>query len=268
MAFNDMVNLKEQLLVEKIKAYDSALIAFSGGVDSTYLLYKTIQVLGSRVLAVTVHSQLHTVEEADLAEKLARSLGAKHLVAALDLLALPEVVNNLPERCYSCKKQIFGRLKDIASERGFETVFEGTNADDSADDRPGLRALKELGVQSPLHDAGLTKDEIRLLSKNAGLETWLKPSAACLATRFPRGEQITSGCLKKVADAESFLRKLGLKGDLRVRVHGGNLARIEISDKDKDLIYRHDKDIISGLRKLGFSYTTLDLEGFRSGSMN
>lgn len=268
MAFNDNVDAKERQLVKIISAYDSALVAFSGGVDSTYLLYKTAQVLGSRVLAVTAHSQLHPADEADAAEKLARSIGVGHLVAALDLLALPDVEENSPERCYSCKKHIFTKLKGIAVERGYKAVFEGTNADDIADERPGLRALKELGVESPLMAAGLTKDEIRLLSKSAGLPTWSKPSAACLATRFPRGEQITSGGLSKVADAERFLRKLGLKGDLRVRVHGGNLARIEVSDKEKDLIYKHANEIISGLRKLGFRYTTLDLESFRSGSMN
>ncbi len=268
MVLNDKVEAKERRLVQIISAYDSALVAFSGGVDSTYLLYIAAQVLGSRVLAVTAHSQLHPSDEADAAEKLARSMGVGHLVAALDLLALPDVEKNSPERCYSCKKQIFAKMKDIAAERIYQVVFEGTNADDSADDRPGLLALKELGVQSPLKAAGLNKDEIRLLSKRVGLETWLKPSAACLATRFPRGEQITSGGLSKVAEAERFLRKLGLKGDLRVRVHGGNLARIEVSDKEKELIYLHNIEIISGLKKLGFSYTVLDLEGFRSGSMN
>ncbi len=268
MTVREMAEQKERQLENIIGAYDSALVAFSGGVDSTYLLYKTAQVLGSRVLAVTAHSQLHPADEADAAEKLARSMGVGHLVAALDLLALPDVEKNLPERCYSCKKHIFTKLKGIATERGYTAVFEGTNADDAADDRPGLRALEELGVQSPLREAGLTKDEIRLLSKSAGLATWLKPSAACLATRFPRGEQITSGGLSKVADAERFLRKLGLNGNLRVRVHGGNLARIEVNDKEKDLIYKHEEEIISGLKKLGFSYTTLDLEGFRSGSMN
>ncbi len=268
MTLRDTAEQKERRLEQNISAYDSALVAFSGGVDSTYLLYKTVQVLGGRVLAVTAHSQLHPADEVDAAEKLARGLGAGHLVAALDLLALPDVVNNSAERCYSCKKHIFTKMIDIASERDYKTVFEGTNADDTKDERPGLRALKELSIQSPLMAAGLTKDEIRLLSKRAGLATWLKPSAACLATRFPRGEEITSGSLSRVADAERFLRKLGLKGDLRVRVHGGNLARIEISDKERDLIFEHDKKIITAFRKLGFSYTAIDLEGFRSGSMN
>jgi pyridinium-3,5-biscarboxylic acid mononucleotide sulfurtransferase len=268
MNVTDTVDKKEDRLVQIISAHNSALVAFSGGVDSTYLLYKTVQVLGNRVMAVTAHSQLHPANEADTAEKLARGLGVRHLVATLDLLALPDVVNNSPDRCYSCKKHIFTRMKDIAAERGFEAVFEGTNADDTTEDRPGLFALKELGVQSPLKAAGLTKDEIRLLSKDAGLATSLKPSAACLATRFPRGEQITSGGLSKVADAEHFLRKLGLKGDLRVRVHGGNLARIEVSDKEKESVYCLEEEITIGLIELGFSYVTLDLEGFRSGSMN
>jgi pyridinium-3,5-biscarboxylic acid mononucleotide sulfurtransferase len=268
MAFNDKIIAKEQRLTAIIGAYDSALVAFSGGVDSTYLLYIAAQVLGSSVLAVTAHSQLHPSDEADAAEKLARSIGVGHLVATLDLLALPDVENNSPERCYSCKKHIFAKMNDIAAERGYKVVFEGTNADDTAEDRPGLRALKELGVQSPLRAAGLTKDEIRLLAKSAGLATWLKPSAACLATRFPRGEQISSGGLSKVAEAERFIRELGLKGDLRVRVHGGNLARIEVSKMDKDFILLHNAEIVSGLKKLGFNFTVLDLEGFRSGSMN
>jgi uncharacterized protein len=259
---------KERRLEEIIGAYDSALVAFSGGVDSTYLLCKTVQVLGDRVLAVTAHSQLHPAVEADAAEKLARGMEARHLVAALDLLTLPDVLHNTTERCYSCKKHIFTKLLDISSERGYQAVFEGTNADDSVEDRPGLRALQELGVISPLKAAGLTKAEIRLLSKQAGLATWFKPSAACLATRFPRGEEISSLGLNRAADAECFLRKLGLKGDLRVRLHGGNLARIEVNDQEKDLIYKHAQDIITGFKKLGFTYVTIDLGGFRSGSMN
>ena len=251
-----------------LKGYESALVAFSGGVDSSLLLNSAIAVLGRKmVLAVTFESPLNPQRELEDAARLAADLKVAHRVIAIDPCSDAGFTANQPERCYICKKLLFSSLLEIAENEGFNAVLEGSNADDPDDYRPGLRAVKELGVCSPLLEAGLGKAEIRFLSRQAGLPTWDKPSAACLASRIPYGEEITPEKLKQVAAAEIILREMGIEGNLRVRRHG-SLARIEIDESAfKDVIARR-REIEEKLRETGFSYVALDLSGFRSGSLN
>ncbi len=259
--------------LEKIlKKTENALVAFSGGVDSSYLLYKAKECLGENLLAVTAALEVHTEEEQETACRVAGEIGVEHLVVHPRILDKSEFANNQPSRCYHCKRELFCCFKEIAVRRNLAVVYDGANADDQEDFRPGKRAAEELKVQSPLQEAGLTKKEIRQLSKRAGLSVWDRPASPCLATRFPYGEKITADKLQMVAAAEKslrfFLQSRGDTGiDLRVRFHDG-LARIEVPpEKIPDLIEK--KEAISAcFRELGFAYITLDLQGFRSGSMN
>ncbi len=267
---NDQVKAfcKEQHLEKLLGKYDLALIAFSGGVDSTYLLYKAAEIIGpDNIFAVTVDSELTLPEEIEKARQLAEGLGFRFNSLKLDLLAVEAIKKNDPQRCYSCKKLIYSELLNLAANSKLSVVMDGTNADDPNEHRPGLRALKELGVLSPLLEAGLVKDEIRLLSRKAGLVTWDKPASPCLATRFPYGKTLTAEGLQKIALAESFLRDLGVTNNLRVRYHD-NLARIEVDQKDFNLIIKQRKIVLEILKAYGFSYVTLDLGGFSSGSMD
>jgi len=261
------LQLNNKLLEEIIKSTGRVALAFSGGVDSSYLLSESIRVLGpGNVLAVLVSSALHPETETEAAALIAGKLGAKMLVLTLDLLKVAEVANNDAERCYYCKKALFKELIEAAGKEGFITVVDGTNADDADRHRPGLRALKELGVKSPLQEAGLGKAEIRQLAKEAGLPIWNKPAAPCLVTRFPVGTKITVRVLKSVAAAEAMLRDLQVEGDLRVRIHG-DLLRIEAEASTLKNLLELRGIITSRLKTLGFSYVTLDLEGYRMGSM-
>lgn len=262
------LELKVKNLEEGLAAFKSVVVAFSGGVDSTFLLFKALQALGKeKVLAVTIHSQLHPEGGADRAEKLARTMGAKHLIYSLDLLAERPVADNAPDRCYHCKKIIYSKLLELARKQDYKVLLDGSNADDRADHRPGFRALQELAVSSPLLEAGLHKNEIRELSRQAGLVTWNWPAEACLASRIPYGRVINSAALRKVEEAELFLRDLGYEGDLRVRCYG-NLARIEVKRRDHERLLGDRETVLEKFRQLGFLYVTLDLEGFVSGSMN
>ncbi len=257
---------------EKLKAllrsYESAVVAFSGGVDSSLLLSSAASVMEPKMLlAVTFKSVLNPPGEIEDAAKLAADLKAAHRVIAIDPCSDAGFTTNSPERCYICKKLLFSSLLKIAENEGFDVVLEGTNADDPDDYRPGLRAIKELGVQSPLLESGLGKAEIRFLSRQAGLPSWDKPSAACLASRIPYGEEITPEKLKQVAAAESVLREMGIEGNLRVRRHG-SLARIEVDESAFKLVAARRGEIEEKLKEAGFSYVTLDLSGFRSGSLN
>ena len=246
----------------------SAAVAFSSGVDSTFLLRVVHEELGGRVVAVTVRS--HTFPKRELEEAVAfcRAEGVRHEVIDSDELSVPGFAENPPDRCYHCKKAIFGKIIGFAQANGLAAVLEGSNVDDDGDYRPGRRAIKELGVRSPLHDAGLTKGEIRELSKKMGLPTADKPSFACLASRFPYGERITAEGLKRVERAEQWLVDAGLDlAQLRVRSHG-DMARIEVPPEAIPRLAAHAAEIAAAFRGFGFAYAALDLQGYRTGSMN
>ncbi len=259
------IRIKESALTERIKAAGKLAVAFSGGVDSTYLVYKAHEVLGGNCLAVTVRSQVLTAEEAEWTAAFCKSISVKQEIIDFDVFSVSRFENNPPDRCYFCKRSIFENIKKAAD--GY-VVADGSNADDVDDYRPGMKALKELGIMSPLKESGLTKEDIRMLSKEAGLETWDKPSAACLASRFAYGGKITAEGLSRVAGAERFIKELGFTG-IRVRVHG-DIARIEAAPDDIELLTygRTRKEISEELKRLGFKYVTIDIDGYRTGSMN
>lgn len=264
---------RKNIKLEKIlSGYKSVLLAFSGGVDSTFLLAAAKKVLGENVLAVTAVSETYSAGELKEAKNTAKTLKAKHLIIKTCELQDKRFSSNPPERCYFCKSELFTQLKYIARKKGIKYVIDASNKDDLKDFRPGSKAKKELGVRSPLQEAGLTKDDIRKLSRNMGLITWNRPSAACLASRLPYGEKITKEKLRKIEKAENLINcLLGTKNiaPVRVRSHG-NIARIELGKDGIKRILGNDimKKIVSGLKSLGFKYVTVDLEGFRSGSMN
>lgn len=244
----------------------SVAVAFSGGVDSTFLLDVAHEVLGGRALAVT--AKIRSVPAAELADARAfcAERGIRHVVVEKDELSIPGFADNPPDRCYICKKALFSTMARVAAQEGCAVLADGSNTDDEGDWRPGLKALAELGVASPLREAGLSKADIRALSRERGLPTWVKPSAACLSSRIPYGEAITAEKLSRVEAAEAYLHELGFS-QLRVRSHGG-IARIEVP---ADCIGRAAElhgEIAAQLKGLGFSYVTLDLAGFRSGSLN
>ncbi len=218
-------------------------------------------------MAATITSEFHSEQATRSAVNTAKSLGAEHIVLPVNVLAENSIKNNPPERCYLCKKLIFKRLLALAGEYNIDTIAEGSNADDFSLHRPGQMALSELGILSPLRDAGLTKAEIRALSKELALQTWNKPAESCLATRFPCGEALTADKLNRVEAAELYLRQLRISGEMRVRCHD-QLARIEVSPPAEKDVLNHKESISAYLRELGFIYVTIDLDGFRSGSMD
>ncbi|GAB6158570.1 ATP-dependent sacrificial sulfur transferase LarE [Desulfotomaculum varum] len=263
-----MIWLKEKhrKLVEILQQYQQVLVAYSGGVDSTLLLAVATRVLGERVLAVTAVSATSTAAEVQAAKELARSLGVRHLVVATDEMQHREFTDNSPRRCYYCKRVRFSRLLEIAHQNKITWVADGSNLDDLQDYRPGLQALKELGVRSPLLEAGLTKTDIRLLSRRLALPTWNKPADPCLASRIPYGEEITAEKLCRVEEAELFLRSLGFS-PVRVR-HPEGEARVEILEQQFAQLTGLAERVTEQFKKLGFNRITLDLCGFRSGSLN
>ncbi len=246
----------------------SILIAYSGGVDSTFLLKIAREELGDKVTVITVKSEIHHLNEIADAKKMAQKFKVKHLFIDIDILSNREFVNNPKERCYICKKEIFSRISEIAKELNLNFVADGSNYDDLSDYRPGMKAVRELKIRSPLQEALLTKDNIRLLSKEMDLPTWDKPSNSCLATRIPYGDEITLEKLKIIEKAEGFFHDLGIE-QVRVRCHN-KLAKIEVGEKDLLFLMEEDlrKKIIFKLKQLGFIYVTLDLQGYRTGSMN
>jgi uncharacterized protein len=262
--------MKEKLkdLTRNIKEMGSLLIAYSGGVDSTFLLKVAKDTLGERVIAVTARSPTYPSREYKQAREMAKKLGVKHLTINSEELSIPEFFSNPPNRCYYCKKELFSKLKEIALREGTDYIADGSNLDDLKDFRPGTKAAEELGIRSPLKEAGLTKEDIRNLSRDLRLPTWDKPSFACLASRFPYGDKITPKALKMVNEAEEYLHSLGFK-QVRVR-HHRNLARIEVSQEEIEQFLSDDprKRIAKMLKEIGYTYVTLDLEGYRSGSMN
>ncbi len=252
-----------------ITNYKSALIAFSGGVDSSFLLNITVEILGKEnVLAVTSSAETYPSEELEEAKQIVEEIGANHLITYTSELKNDNFTKNNEKRCYYCKKELFSELKDIADEKNFEVVFDGSNYDDKVDDyRPGLKAVEELNVKSPLMEAKLGKKEIRQISKERGLPTWNKPSFACLSSRFPYGNEINTEKLEMVDQGESFLREYKFQ-QLRLRHHDENTARIEVSPEDMPLLVEKREEIVNKLKEIGYTYITMDIEGYRTGSMN
>lgn len=257
---------KWDALLARLEGLGRAAVAFSGGVDSTLLLRAAHDALGDGALALTAASPLHPRRELDEATQLARHIGVRHMLLPSDELSLPEFSANPTDRCYICKRHNFAMLIEAARREGVGVLLEGSNADDTGEYRPGLRAVRELGVLSPLLDAGLTKAEIRALSRELGLPTHDKPAFACLATRIPYGDALTPAVLTQVETAEDCLRSIGFT-QFRVRRHG-DVARIELPETDIPRACELREAIARGLRGAGFDYITLDLEGFRSGSMD
>jgi uncharacterized protein len=254
-------------LVEILKDMQSAVLAYSGGVDSTLLL-KALQVSCIRTLAITAVSDITPHNDLLMAKKMTAGLRIEHRVIKTDELSIEEFVSNTPERCFFCKDELFKKLAAIASSEGYNYLLDGSNTDDKLDYRPGMRAAAKYHVRSPLIETGLSKKEIRELSCRLGLSTWNKPSSPCLASRFPYGQRITKDALKRIEEAEEFLRGLGFQ-EVRVRDHD-MVARIEVNEKEINLLLTpENRRLVSEkLKFLGYSFVSLDLDGYRMGSMN
>ncbi len=244
----------------------SVIIAYSGGVDSTFVAAVAHDILGDRALAITGVSPSVPASEVEDAKALARSIGVAHELIETRELDDPDYVANSAERCFHCKDELYGRLTAMARERGFDHVADGRNLDDTGDFRPGRRAAAQYAVHSPLVEAGLTKEDIRALSRDRGLATWDKPAMACLASRIPYGTPVTVETLGRIGEAEAYLRSLGLR-QLRLR-HHGDVARIETDQAGLELLIARRVDVVERLKALGYLYVTLDLAGYRSGSLN
>jgi len=259
---------KYELLKDIIEKKKSAAIAFSGGVDSTFLLRVAKEVLGDKLIAVTATSSTYPERELKEAIKYAEDIGVKHIIMSSEELEIEGFASNPKNRCYYCKKELYTKINNIASANGVGYVFDGSNLDDTGDYRPGMQAAKELDVVSPLKEAGLTKNDIRDLSKELGLPTWNKPSFACLSSRFPYGNKITLPKLNMVDKAEQFLLDMGIT-QVRVR-HHGEIARIEVEPSERENFF--DIEVMNRIgnefKKIGFTYVTLDVLGYRTGSMN
>jgi uncharacterized protein len=259
---------KYDRLLGILKELESVIVAFSGGVDSTFLAKAAKDALGDKALLVTADSETYPASELEEARRLARHLGMRHLVIETRELDNPEYARNAPNRCFFCKEELFTKLEPLAAREGMLRLVYGANMDDLGDHRPGMEAAKRMGVRSPLIDAELWKTEIRELSQEFGLPTWDKPSFACLSSRFQYGDAITAEKLRQVDAAEAFVRSLGFK-QFRVR-HHDRLARLEIAREEMGRLWEDGlRDaIVARFRELGYLHVTVDLQGFRSGSAN
>jgi uncharacterized protein len=262
----DSLQTRYQALLDTLADLGSVLVAYSGGVDSTLLAVAAQSVLGDKAVAVLAISDTYPGSEGAAARELAEHLGLRLIEVETFELADPRFRANTPDRCYHCKTELFSLLAEVARTRGLACVADGSNADDLADHRPGRRAAAEHGVVSPMQTAGLTKADIRALARDLGLPNWDKPSMACLASRFPYGEQIDEDRLALVARAEDALRAIGLR-QFRVRAHG-SVARLEVAPEDQDAAWAARERVAGALRDAGFAYVTQDLEGYRTGSLN
>jgi uncharacterized protein len=263
-----MIEEKYQRLQQILLEMESVLVAFSGGVDSTFLAKVAYDLLKDKAQAVTAWSENYPEFNVQEFQQLVSSLGIRHHTLNYNEFVIPHFKENPPDRCYFCKHHLFDRFKHLAREQGLCYVADGSNLDDTYDFRPGIRALAELNIRSPLREAKLTKQEIRTLSKQLKLPTWNKPSMPCLATRVPYDKEITPEVLKMIHNAETFLSQFNF-AQIRVR-HHDNIARIEVTRDDMQRILAEhlDEQIISRFKEIGYTYVTLDLQGFRSGSLN
>ncbi|MBI2471184.1 MAG: ATP-dependent sacrificial sulfur transferase LarE [Planctomycetes bacterium] len=259
---------KLKKLRDIIKDFESVVVAFSGGVDSSLVAKVCYDVLGDKAIAVTARSETYPAYEYEEAVKIAKEIGVPHMTIDTSELGIKGFAENPPNRCYFCKSELFGKLREIAGEKGYKNVADGANLDDAGEYRPGLDAAKELEVRSPLKESGLRKADIREISKYLNLSNWNKPSYACMSSRFPYGQSITEEKLTIVAAAENYLRNIGLK-QFRVR-HHDTIARIEVLPEDIPLLLQNGNrnELVRKFKDIGYKYVTIDLEGYRSGSMN
>ena len=264
---NSTLNQKTVVLRSILSDMGGCVIGFSGGVDSTLLFAVAADVLGVRALAVTATSKTYPERELKEARDLAEHIGGRHQIVESEELDIPEFRDNPRNRCYYCKKELFGKLRAIADQEGLGFVLDGTNCDDASDHRPGRQAAEELLVRSPLEEAGFTKLDIRNLSRDMALPTWDKPAFACLSSRFPYGTAITAERVGQVGQAEESLRDLGFR-TLRVRYHG-TVARIELGEEEFARATGAERDdVVRLVKAAGFTYVALDLQGYRTGAMN
>ena len=264
---NNEINTKLENLKKYLGSLGSVAVAFSSGVDSTFLLKVAHDVLGEKAIAVTATSSSFPERESKEAADFCKAHGIKQITVVSEELNIPEFRHNAVDRCYHCKKELFTKIIALAKQNGAAYVCEGSNMDDNGDYRPGLKAVAELGIKSPLRECDLYKEEIRTLSKQMNLPTWDKPSFACLASRFVYGEEINEKKLKMVGQAEQSLLDMGFK-QFRVRIHGENLARVEVLPLEMEKLFSQREAIIKALKEAGFAYVTMDLQGYRTGAMN
>ena len=262
------IDEKYELLKSKLRDMGKVVIAYSGGVDSNFLLKVASDELGQNAIAVTIHAMMHSDREMDEAKEYTKQFGVKHEVIKVDNFDEKGFIENSKKRCYYCKCAVFNMIKDYAAKNNVKYVLDGTNVSDLGDFRPGLKALEELQVVSPLKDSSLTKEEIRILSKRLNLNTYNKPSFACLASRIPYGDKITKEKLKLVEEAENYLQDLGFR-QYRVRLHN-DIARIEVAKDEMNKFFDDEmmKNVHNKLKEIGFKYVTLDLNGYQMGSLN